>query len=171
MLQDQNKRRQSCIWSTVCEIEGCLQHRIIQRPSCLSRRILRCEFSKMATISDEYDEARSILPKRFCRQIFKKEYNNASARATKQALQDFIADLEKNPQQMHKVLRRKKEQTLPFLETIKVKAMKVFDPGYMHTVYPESQCEEHLNKMKKGLISTFNYAQGLSLITVTKSMD
>ena len=35
-----NKRRQSCIRSTVWEKEGCLQQSIIHHPSCLSTRTL-----------------------------------------------------------------------------------------------------------------------------------
>ena len=137
-----------------------------------SKRRKKRDFSKMATtISDEFEEAPSVLTTRFCRQLLEEDYINASTRATKQALQELIADLEKNPQAMHKVLRRKREQTLHFHKTIKLKAMKMFKPMNMHTVLPDSQCDEELKNMKKGFISTFNYAQGLSLITVTKAMD
>ena len=121
----------------------------------------------MAKIYKEFDEPASA-PKRFCKQIRPDMFEDNSPVTTKKALEDLMEHLNNNHQEAYRMIRAKEEKNMNFMDSMKAKFTKTF---FNKNYLPDDQCQEELEKLERAIMSTFHYTQGLSLVTVTKSMD
>lgn len=72
-----------------------------------------------------------------------------------------MAHLEEQPDKFYKILRQKKADKLKLLQLIKVKTLSKFKDDYLEKYFPEDQCREELENLKREMASAFDYAQGL----------
>lgn len=71
--------------------------------------------------------------------------------------------LDANPEEYYKIIRRKKADNLKLLQFVKVKVMNKLQDDYLLKYFPEQQCQEELESLKREMASAYDYAQGLSI--------
>lgn len=116
----------------------------------------------MAEILGEFDQP-SPSPVGFCEQIPLEEYDQRSAQTTQTALHGLMHHLDANPEEYYKIIRRKKADNLKLLQFVKVKVMNKLQDDYLLKYFPEQQCQEELESLKREMASAYDYAQGLSI--------
>ena len=114
----------------------------------------------MAEFLEEFDQP-SPLPVSFCQQIPSEEFDQRSAQNTKDALQALIDHIEGKPEELYKIIRRKKADNLKLFQFLKVKVLNKLQDDYLEKYFPEDQCKEELQNLTREMESAFNYAQGL----------
>ena len=114
----------------------------------------------MSQILEEFDQP-SPSPVTYCQKIPMADVDTQSAKTTKEALHSLMAHLEEQPDKFYKILRQKKADKLKLLQLIKVKTLSKFKDDYLEKYFPEDQCREELENLKREMASAFDYAQGL----------
>ena len=115
----------------------------------------------MAEIFDEYDQP-SPCSVGFCQQIPIQDFDELSAHSTQAALHGLIDHLESNPEEFYKIIRRKKADNLKMFRFVQVKVMNKLQDGYLEKCFPDEQCQEELENLKREMAFAYDYQQGLT---------
>ncbi|XP_001629844.2 uncharacterized protein LOC5509305 [Nematostella vectensis] len=107
----------------------------------------------------EFDPA-SPAPVAFCRKISTAEYDQQGDEETESELKKLLQFLDKNPNISRDVIRKRKQDELDMLSYLKVKVMKaVKGEKYIDDYFSEEMCNNELDKLKREMVSAFDYAQ------------
>ena len=110
----------------------------------------------MAGVFKEFDEPSPSITG-FCKRLRPAESDRQSAQTTREALSELIDNLES----YFRILRSKKEASLNLVDFVKVKVMSRLQDNYLQNCFPEEECKIDLERLKKGMIQAYDYAQGL----------